>query len=74
MKKVTKEITVPQYPFSESDFSYLCSCKDPVLLRKSQLLNKTFVVAEGDQTEIISHKHRCTKNKDKNKVKEQKNK
>jgi hypothetical protein len=66
MKKITT--VVPQYPFSESDMPRLCNCKHPVLLRKSSLLDKVFVVAEGDQTEIIAHKHKCTKIKDKNKI------
>ena len=62
MKKITKEITNPSYPFSSNDFPYLCCCKDPVLLRKSQLLGKIFVVSESDPTEIVDqHRHRCTK-------------
>jgi hypothetical protein len=62
MKKVTKEIAIPSYPFSDNDFTYHCRCKDPVLLRKSSLLDKTFVVSEaGDHIEIIHQTHRCTK-------------
>jgi hypothetical protein len=59
MKTISNDI--PKYPFS-NESTYWCSCKDPVLLRKSNLLNRTFVVSEtGDQSEIIHQKHRCTR-------------